>query len=82
MKQFTDTDLINELKSRGYNTSLLLNLHDVEFAVRQYEEDASSSIEMDSTDMAYILDEIKYDWYHEQLNQEIYQRICDYVEPI
>lgn len=77
-----DIDLINELKNRGYNTSLLLNLHDVEFAVKQYEEDAGSGMNMDDTDMAYILDSVNYEWYIEQINQEIYQRVCDYVMPV
>ncbi len=80
MKQFTDTDIINELKSRGYNTSLLFNLYDVEFAVKQYEEDAGSPIDMDDTDMANILDEINYEWYTEQINQDIYQAVSDYVK--
>lgn len=80
MKNFSDMDIINELRSRGYSTSLLFNLHDVKLTIKQYNCDADTSIDLDEIEIANILDEINYEWYIEQISQDVYQAVCDYAK--
>lgn len=74
-------DLIKELKSRGYVTELLWCREDVQRQLDNLNDDREEGekIEMDDMDMDNILDSLSYDYHIERINEEIFDKIWDYV---
>ena len=44
MKQYSDEELLQELKSRGFITDLILSIHDVDIAIDELESDLIEEI--------------------------------------
>lgn len=74
-------DLIKELKSRGYVTELLWCREDVQRQIDNFNDDREEGekIEMDEMDMDNILDSLSYDYHIERINEEIFDKVWDYV---
>ena len=85
MEKFKDVDtwdLIKELQSRGWNTELLFGIDDV---VRHFDninedrEEGEKFPPLDEADMGNILDSLSYDWHCERVNDELYDKVWEYV---
>lgn len=76
------SDLINELKERGYFTELIFGVSDVDFILKginsEREDYEGDVIELDDYDKRTILEEcFNSDWYSERMNEDIEQKILD-----
>lgn len=74
-------DLIKELQSRGYNTELLWCRDDVQRHLDNINEDREDGekFELDEMDIDNILDSLSYDYHVERLNEEIFDKVWEYV---
>lgn len=81
-ENFTDGELINELESRGYVTELLFNREDVQMHLDSVNEDRENDdlppVEMDDDEKDYILESIEFDWYIQQINESIFDKVHGY----
>ena len=81
IKELSDDSLINELKSRGYQTVLLFNLTDIDMQISKMNEDIDtdeeSPIILDDLEKENILDEVfdNVDNYIEGINFDIQNKI-------
>jgi hypothetical protein len=86
MEKFKDIDtwdLIKELQSRGYNTELLWCRDDVQRQVddiNEGKEEGEEPLVLDDMEKDDILDSLSYNWYCERINEEIYDRVWEYVK--
>lgn len=86
IKELSDDSLINELKSRGYQTVLLFNLTDVDRQIEIMNEDIDeddddkSPIILDDYDKENILYEVfdNVDYCIERINSDIQDKINEY----
>ena len=84
IKELSDDSLINELRSRGYQTGLLFNLTDIDMQISKMNEDIDtdeeSPIILDDLEKENILDEVfdNVDNYIEGINFEIQNKINEY----
>ena len=84
IKELSDDSLINELKSRGYQTVLLFNLTDIDMQISKMNEDIDtdeeSPIILDDLEKENILDEVfdNVDNYIEGINFDIQNKINEY----
>lgn len=87
IKELSDDSLINELKSRGYQTGLLFNLTDVDRQIEimngdidEDDDDAKSPIILDDYDKENILYEVfdNVDYCIERINSDIQNKINEY----
>ena len=85
MEKFKDVDtwdLIKELQSRGWNTELLFGIDDVKRQFDNINEDREEGEKfppLDEMDMGNILDSLSYDWHCERVNDELYDKVWEYV---
>lgn len=84
IKELSDDNLINELRSRGYQTDLLFNLSDVDRQIEimnedidDDDEDAKSPIVLCDYEKENILDAVfeNVDYYIERINSDIQDKI-------
>ena len=81
IKELSDDSLINELRSRGYQTGLLFNLTDIDMQISKMNEDIDtdeeSPIILDDLEKENILDEVfdNVDNYIEGINFDIQNKI-------
>lgn len=84
IKELSDDSLINELKSRGYQTVLLFNLTDVDRQIEimnedidEDDDDAKSPIILDDYEKENILYEVfdNVDYCIERINSDIQDKI-------
>ena len=84
IKELSDDSLINELKSRGYQTVLLFNLTDIDMQISKMnediDEDEESPIILDDLEKENILDEVfdNVDYCIERINSDIQDKINEY----
>lgn len=84
IKELSDDSLINELRSRGYQTGLLFNLTDIDMQISKMNEDIDtdeeSPIILDDLEKENILDEVfdNVDNYIEGINFDIQNKINEY----
>ena len=80
IKELSDDSLIDELKSRGYQTVLLFNLTDVDRQISNMDEDSELPIILDDLEKENILDEVfdNVDYYIERINSDIQDKIQEY----
>ena len=80
IKELSDDSLIDELKSRGYQTVLLFNLTDVDRQISNMDEDSELPIILDDLEKENILDEVfdNVDNYIEGINFDIQNKINEY----
>ena len=91
VKELSDDNLINELRSRGYQTELLFNLTDVDRQIEIMNEDtdeddddddddAKSPIVLCDYEKENILDAVfeNVDYYIERINSDIQDKINDF----
>ena len=84
IKELSDDSLINELRSRGYQTGLLFNLTDVDMQISKMNEDIDTDEEapiiLDDLEKENILDEVfdNVDYYIERINSDIQDKIQEY----
>ena len=80
IKELSDDSLIDELKSRGYQTGLLFNLTDVDRQISNMDEDSELPIILDDLEKENILDEVfdNVDYYIERINSDIQDKIQEY----
>lgn len=84
IKELSDDSLINELRSRGYQTGLLFNLTDVDMQISKMNEDIDTDEEapiiLDDLEKENILDEVfdNVDNYIEGINFDIQNKINEY----
>ena len=83
IKELSDDSLINELKSRGYQTGLLFNLTDVDRQIEimngdtDEDDDVKSPIILEDYEKENILDAVfeNVDYYIERINSDIQDKI-------
>ena len=82
IKELSDNSLINELKSRGYQTELLFNLTDVDRQIGIMngdidEDDAKSPVILEDYEKENILDAVfeNVDYYISRINSDIQDKI-------
>ena len=84
IKELSDDSLINELKSRGYQTGLLFNLTDVDRQIEimngdidEDDDDAKSPVILEDYEKENILDAVfeNVDYYIERINSDIQDKI-------
>ena len=84
VKELSDDNLINELRSRGYQTELLFNLTDVDRQIEimnedtdEDDDDAKSPIVLCDYEKENILDAVfeNVDYYIERINSDIQDKI-------
>lgn len=75
-------DLIKELQSRGFNTELLWCRDDVQRHLDNINEDREegNKVTLDEMEMDDILDSVSYDYHVDRINEEIYDKVWDYVK--
>ena len=84
IKELSDDSLINELRSRGYQTGLLFNLTDIDMQISKMNEDIDTDEEapiiLDDLEKENILDEVfdNVDNYIEGINFDIQNKINEY----
>ena len=84
IKELSDDSLINELKSRGYQTVLLFNLTDIDMQISKMNEDIDGDVEtpiiLDDLEKENILDEVfdNVDNYIEGINYDIQNKINEH----
>ena len=87
VKELSDDNLINELRSRGYQTELLFNLTDVDRQIEimnedtdEDDDDAKSPIVLCDYEKENILDAVfeNVDYYIERINSDIQDKINDF----
>ena len=80
IKELSDDNLINELKSRGYKTELLFNLEDINLQLSIINDYGDSPIVLDEFEKEQILDEVfdNVDYYIERINSDIQDKIDEY----
>ena len=84
IKELSDDSLINELKSRGYQTVLLFNLTDIDMQISKMNEDIDGDVEtpiiLDDLEKENILDEVfdNVDYCIERINSDIQDKINEY----
>ena len=84
IKELSDDSLINELRSRGYQTGLLFNLTDIDMQISKMNEDIDtdeeSPIILEDLEKENILDEVfdNVDNYIEGINFDIQNKINEY----
>lgn len=87
IKELSDDSLINELKSRGYQTVLLFNLTDVDRQIEimnedidEDDDDTKSPIILDDYEKENILYEVfdNVDYCIERINSDIQDKINEY----
>ena len=82
LKEIDTWDLIKEIQSRGWNTELLFGRDDVK---RQYDiinedrEEGEKFPPMDEMDMDNILESLSYEYNCERINEEIYDKVWEYL---
>ena len=74
IKELSDDSLINELKSRGYQTGLLFNLTDVDRQI----EIMNEAIDDDDNESPIILE----DYEKENILYEVFDNVDNYIEGI
>ena len=85
MEKFKDVDtwdLIKELHFRGWNTELLFGMDDVKRHFDNINEDREEGEKfppLDEMDMGNILGSLSYDWHCERVNDELYDKVWEYV---
>lgn len=74
-------DLIKELQTRGYNTELVFSIHDVDRHLENINEDREDGekFELDEMDKENILESLSYDWHCERINEDLFDKIWNYV---
>lgn len=83
IKELSDDSLINELRSRGYQTGLLFNLTDVDRQIEimngdiDEDDDVKSPIILEDYEKENILDAVfeNVDYYIERINSDIQDKI-------
>ena len=84
IKELSDDSLINELKSRGYQTELLFNLTDVDRQIEimngdidEDDDDAKSPVILEDYEKENILDAVfeNVDYYIRGINSDIQDKI-------
>ena len=84
IKELSDDSLINELKSRGYQTELLFNLTDVDRQIGimngdidEDDDDAKSPVILEDYEKENILDAVfeNVDYYIRRINSDIQDKI-------
>ena len=84
IKELSDDSLINELKSRGYQTGLLFNLTDVDRQIEimngdidEDDDDAKSPVILEDYEKENILDAVfeNVDYYISRINSDIQDKI-------
>ena len=85
IKELSDDSLINELRSRGYQTGLLFNLTDVDRQISKMNEDIDDEddelpIVLEDFEKENILDAVfdDVDYYIERINSDIQDKINDF----
>ncbi len=77
-------DLIKELQNRGWNTELLWCRDDVQTQLNdineEREKEGKSKVILSDGDKDSILEDLSYEYHTERLNEEIYQKVYDYIE--
>lgn len=77
-------DLIRELKSRGYITDLLFCRADVDWELKQINEqrvdDEETPVELDEMDKDYILESLNTEWHICRINERIHDAVNDYIK--
>jgi hypothetical protein len=72
-------DLINELNTRGYFTDLLYSVFDVDLQLDTINEDREEKIILSQEQKIEVLKEsFSLDYYTEQMNNDIEERILNY----
>jgi hypothetical protein len=83
LKELSNWDLINELKSRGVITDLLWNRDDVIMNLERINEDREDDEklrDLDEMEMDDILSSLQFGYYTERINEEISDAILEYLE--
>ena len=85
IKELSDDSLINELRSRGYQTGLLFDLTDVDRQISKMNEDIDDEddelpIVLEDFEKENILDAVfdDVDYYIERINSDIQDKINDF----
>lgn len=81
MKDLSNWDLINELKSRGFTTELLFYSDDVDRYVNVVNEgldEGEEKLVLDDYEKQEILDSLCYDYYIERINEDIFDKVWNY----
>lgn len=82
MKQYSDKELLQELKSRGFITGLILSIHDVDNAIDELEADLLEEIKEKITfeQKLAILNSIKIDDIGDAIIEDIKDKIWEEFE--
>ncbi len=82
LKNFSDKELLQELKSRGFITDLILSIHDVDIAIDELESDLLEEIKEKITfeQKEQILNSIKIDEIGDAILDNIKDAIWDEFE--
>lgn len=79
-------DLIKELQNRGYNTELLWCREDIQTQLNDVNElresEGKEPVTLSDEDKDFILESLSYEWHCERMNEEIYNKVYDYVEDL
>ena len=79
-------DLIKELQNRGYNTELLWCREDIQTQLNDVNElresEGKEPVILSDEDKDFILESLSYEWHCERMNEEIYNKVYDYVEDL
>lgn len=74
-------ELIQELRNRGYVTSLLFDSEDVLMAKDRYCENNDVNFDITDNDYQYILENgINYDYITELVNNNLYDKVAEFYE--
>jgi len=82
LKQVDTWDLVKELQSRGWNTELLFGRDDVRRQVESVNDNREESEKfppLEEDEMDDILDGLSYEWHIERVNEEIYNKVWEYL---
>lgn len=86
MENYSDWDLIKELQNRGWNTELLWCRDDVQKQLddvnemRQSEGKIPFNNTLSDDDKDKILESLSYEWHTQQMNEEIFSKVYDFVD--
>jgi hypothetical protein len=80
LKEITTSELILELKSRGFTTDLLFCLEDVDTQINNinFDVDDDKKVELDDLEKLDILDTLSFDYFISRINEEIFDKVHEH----
>jgi len=80
LKEITTSELILELKSRGFTTDLLFCLEDVDRQIKNVNDDVDDDekLELDDLEKLDILDTLSFDYFISRINEEIFDKVHEH----